>query len=431
MKVEIIARETIKPSSPTPHHNRSFKLSFIDQVALPIHTRLVLFYSHGEGGYEEVTKRSQLLKESLSQTLTRFYPFAGRIKDHMWVDCNDDGAEYLEARVNSPLSDVLGQPKMETMKEFIPIPTGVKGPLFLVQATFFQCGGMGLGMSISHKIADAATFTALITGWANAALGFPDAVTPDFCAATLFPPREEAFPVDSDAFDHKRRVGISRRYVFDGSKIAALQAKSTSEGVPQPTRVEAVSALLWQSALAASRSNLTSTQMSSSLIWSVNLRPRLMPPLSKHSFGNLAIPIIPEADESETDLSSFICHLKRGIAELKDNYGNKLEVDERLSLILDQVMKITNLLHKVDTRNSYALVSWCKFPLYEADFGWGKPTWVTVGDVFEVANVIVLADTRDGSGIEAWVTLTEEDMALFETNQELRMFGSLNPSALS
>ncbi|PSS19366.1 Vinorine synthase [Actinidia chinensis var. chinensis] len=431
MKVEIIARETIKPSYPTPNHHRSFKLSFLDQLMLSNHTPSVLFYSRGEGDCVEVAERSRRLKESLSQTLTRFYPLAGRIKDHMWVDCNDDGAEYLEARVEyCPLSDVLGQPKMETVKHFVPTPTANKGPLLLVQASFFECGGMALGMSISHRIADAATLTAFINGWASAALGFPDAVTPDFSAATLYPPRDEPSLVDPVPLDHIRQNVISRRFVFDGSKIAALKAKLTKESVTQPTRVEAVSALLWHSVTAASRSRLTS-QRSSSLIWNVNLRPRLMPPLPEHSFGNLAPPILMLADEGETEISCFICHIKRGIADIKDKYGKKLEEEERLSLVLDPSIKIKEGLQKVDAINFCFISSWCKFPLYEADFGWGKPIWVIVGDLFLVPNIIILADTRDGNGIEAWVALTEEDMAIFETNQELLTFGSLNPSALN
>jgi hypothetical protein len=39
-------------------------------------------------------------------------------------------------------------------------------------------------------------------------------------------------------------------------------------------------------------------------------------------------------------------------------------------------------------------------------------------------------DTRDGEGVEAWVTLTEEDMAFFERDRELLAAASLDPSAL-
>ncbi|KAH1121473.1 hypothetical protein J1N35_004633 [Gossypium stocksii] len=44
------------------------------------------------------SRRSQLLKESLSETFTLFYTLAGKIKGHLSIDCNDEGAYYVEAR---------------------------------------------------------------------------------------------------------------------------------------------------------------------------------------------------------------------------------------------------------------------------------------------------------------------------------------------
>ncbi|XP_038717186.1 uncharacterized protein LOC120010459 [Tripterygium wilfordii] len=38
-----------------------------------------------------LSQRSLVLKQSLSETLTRYYPLAGKIKDDRSIDCNDDG----------------------------------------------------------------------------------------------------------------------------------------------------------------------------------------------------------------------------------------------------------------------------------------------------------------------------------------------------
>ncbi|CAL2253336.1 unnamed protein product [Prunus armeniaca] len=69
--------------------------------------------------------------------------------------------------------------------------------------------------------------------------------------------------------------------------------------------------------------------------------------------------------------------------------------------------------------------SWCRFPFYEADFGWGKPSWVNQS--LEAKNLIVLIDSRDGDGIEASLTFKEEDMAIMESNNELFAYASLDP----
>ncbi|KAJ6771542.1 F21J9.9 [Salix koriyanagi] len=60
----------------------------------------------------------------------------------------------------------------------------------------------------------------------------------------------------------------------------------------------------------------------------------------------------------------------------------------------------------------YVSTDFCTFPFYGIDFGWGKPAWVTV-PARANKNAIIIMDARDGRGVEAWVTLTEEDMTFF------------------
>lgn len=43
---------------------------------------------------------------------------------------------------------------------------------------------------------------------------------------------------------------------------------------------------------------------------------------------------------------------------------------------------------------------------------------------------IIWMDTRKGDGIEALMTLKKQDMAIFEHDEELLQFASLNPSIL-
>jgi hypothetical protein len=47
-----------------------------------------------------------------------------------------------------------------------------------------------------------------------------------------------------------------------------------------------------------------------------------------------------------------------------------------------------------------------------------------------VSNTIALMDTKDGSGVEAFVTLDEDEMKLFQQNEELLHYALLNPRIL-
>ncbi|CAN0896372.1 TAT [Linum grandiflorum] len=73
--------------------------------------------------------------------------------------------------------------------------------------------------------------------------------------------------------------------------------------------------------------------------------------------------------------------------------------------------------------------SWCGFPVYEANFGWGKPVWVTP-TACEMKRLVAMMDSKDGVGIEAIVCLEEEEMAAFVANERLLAFCHINPSVV-
>lgn len=60
-----------------------------------------------------ISKRLQLLKQSLLETLARFHQFAGKLNDdNLSVDCKDKGIYFVESRVDSPLNEFLNQPDL-------------------------------------------------------------------------------------------------------------------------------------------------------------------------------------------------------------------------------------------------------------------------------------------------------------------------------
>ena len=168
--IKVIQSVTVKPSSPTPDNHRLYKLSFLDQVCPTHRTPVILFYPRTTD-LINISQTSQLLKKSLSQTLTSFYPFAGKLRDNIAIECNDQGAEFVVARVNCPLSKILENPDMATLTQLIPSPAIPKeasftSPLLLVTASFFDCGGMAIGVCLSHKAGDASTLSTFLNSWA-------------------------------------------------------------------------------------------------------------------------------------------------------------------------------------------------------------------------------------------------------------------------
>ncbi|XP_062169616.1 stemmadenine O-acetyltransferase-like isoform X2 [Alnus glutinosa] len=386
MNVEIISKEIIKPSSPTPHDLRNTKRSFLDQLAPTSSIPIILFYQPKNGHHvdDNQVQTSSRLKRSLEQTLNRFYPFAGSIKEEHSIDCNDEGVEYYEARV------------------------------------------VAIGVCVSHRIADGDTATTFLRTWSATSREYHvlEAICPKFDAATYFPPKDIFWGL-GDMGVTKENI-VTRRLVFDKSSIAALKEKaSSSAGCSQvrfPTRVEVVSAFIWKSLMAISKSKPAPARVHAA-VHAVNIRQRMVPPMPIHSFGNLwyfATAILSPHDELDRDSNYgiLVSKLSNALKEIDGDYVKTLQTDA----IPESLTNSVELFSEGDLE-FYKFTSWCRFPLYEADFGSGEPTWVCRPSM-PFKNLVVLMSTKDGHGIEAFVNILEEDAVVFDSDEELLPFVS-------
>ncbi|KAL7244445.1 hypothetical protein ACSBR1_016654 [Camellia fascicularis] len=78
-------------------------------------------------------------------------------------------------------------------------------------------------------------------------------------------------------------------------------------------------------------------------------------------------------------------------------------------LILTEFHKVTKCLRELGEVYSnegvdyFSCTSMCNGGMYEANFGWGRPVWVSLGGAEDplVMNLIFFMDTKSGGGIEA------------------------------
>ncbi|PQP92952.1 deacetylvindoline O-acetyltransferase-like [Prunus yedoensis var. nudiflora] len=250
MEVEIISRETIKPFTSTSPHNRTYNLSFLEQVNPRTYVPVVYFYPKEASETPDFlagVDKSNQLKKSLSETLAKYYPFA-------------------EARIkNIELSEILEHPKDEVLDLLFTDNLQWNedsniNVLLAVQVSFLDCGGMAVGICMSHKIADTSTMINFINDWAAVARNNKKCdqyvPSPEFISATVFPRCD--LPLSPEAMIEKSNC-VTKRFVFDATKIAALKA-IVAEKLQNPTRVEAVTAFIHSRAISALRSTSGSSQ---------------------------------------------------------------------------------------------------------------------------------------------------------------------------
>ncbi|KAE9610498.1 putative salutaridinol 7-O-acetyltransferase [Lupinus albus] len=176
MKIELISREVIKPSKPTPSYLNTHSLSFIDCVVGRNYVPLVYFYPNKYSKYddknqERITKISTL-KKSLSEVLSIYYPFAGKLRDQLSIECNDQGVLLLVTRIKSKVLDILKNPSEVLLNPLFPddLPWKVMGSsesIVAIQINCFECGGIAISVCMSHKVGDGSTLFNFVNDWAT------------------------------------------------------------------------------------------------------------------------------------------------------------------------------------------------------------------------------------------------------------------------
>ncbi|KAI3849286.1 hypothetical protein MKX03_001685 [Papaver bracteatum] len=481
MKVEVVSKEIIKPSCSTPHHLKTFNLSYLDQIAPPSQIALLLYYANDHESENRIIGESETdgycsaLKKSLAETIidNGIFPIFPRIIDNSFVDCNDDGVDYFETKVrNCQLSQLIQLPNVQelakTLLPFDPFANNDEGnstKLLSVQVNVFgDCGGIVIGLCISHKLADACSVITFINDWASITrvifTGDHDQQIkgPLFEAQSLFPLKE--FLTGSNPPPPPSKIAaddviVAKKFVFGSSKLAELKKKAKFinefDGVHeqyQPTRFEALSALIRRCFIDTDQAKNKGTNPTEVYlaVFAINLRARMIPSLPLNSFGNVtsvALPMVMSVEVAGTKKNDqqyypyLVGKVKDSLKKIDGDYVRDLQTSnaflDGMKIVLggksEGLPKEKNgrsrcrLLKPKNGPSAETLTlgftSWCRLPIYEANFGWGKPIWVGSCAV-PMKNVVSLMDTNSsGDGIEAWVSLSKEDMDEFERHPEL------------
>ncbi|EYU37080.1 hypothetical protein MIMGU_mgv1a019422mg [Erythranthe guttata] len=411
-RVQVISREMIKPSRKTPHHLKNMRLSYLDQSTPAIYFPILFFYRADESKGLTTSNHvriSQRMKRSICDTLTSFYPLAGRIQDNFVVNCNNAGVVFVHARSGARIVDVVHESNMEEkhLKQYIPCSDRYHStcisnrPLFLVQVTCFDCGGIAVGVSFLHKIADLASVMAFMGAWAGACRG--------------------------EGGDEVSREKLR------ALKEAAINP-SGSTTVKNPTRIELVSSFIWKHLIDFSKhKNGAKRRIVVGASHAANLRPRKN--ILENMFGNCIIISSAFTDSANAnELQELVGKLRRCIRKINDDYITESQSGDRalndLQELVTQLITSTKVEEEEEDEQGLLLewccfTSWCRFPLYEVDYGWGRPLWVCT-TALPLKNLIVLMNTKSREGIEAWANLNKDNLNLLETKIQLISITNIN-----
>ncbi|CAN1299080.1 Coniferyl alcohol acyltransferase [Linum perenne] len=207
------------------------------------------------------------LKKALAQALVTYYAFAGEVVVNSGGEpeilCNNRGVEFWEAYADVELRELdLYNPDDAVEGKLVPVK---KDSVFAVQVTELRCGGIVVGCSFDHRIADAYSCNMFLVAWAELAQFRPISNPPSFRRSLLNPRRPLTLdPTISDMYvpistlppppppSAADPVLASRIYYVKSEDLSTLQSTTSR------TKLESFCAFLWQLVAKSSKSDAVS-----------------------------------------------------------------------------------------------------------------------------------------------------------------------------
>ncbi|KAH0901010.1 hypothetical protein HID58_040513 [Brassica napus] len=159
-RVRLICTRTVVSTKPV-EQGRVYRFSVFDHVMEPNHIRLVYYYqSSRTRELGEITKK---LRESLAYTLNCYPVVTGRLvketdgtEENRWkVKSNDAGVRMIEARATGTVEEWRRSVTREEELKLV---------------TEFESGGLAIGLSCTHLLADPVCAMMFIRTWADLTL---------------------------------------------------------------------------------------------------------------------------------------------------------------------------------------------------------------------------------------------------------------------
>lgn len=421
-----------------------------------------------------------ILKSALSRTLSLFPPLAGRLTTdsdgYVYITCNDAGVDFLHANATSLyVCDLLSPLDVsESFKEFFTFGrkvsySGHSTPIMAVQVTELA-DGMFIGCAVNHAVTDGTSFWNFFNTFAQLCRGASDVSlhkVPDFRRDSVLisnavlrlpeggpkvtfnadePLRERIFSFSRESIqklkakannwkqteanavelimkrnnDHYQKENGNGKVatIFENWFKSAVNSKpQMAVETVEISSFQSLCALLWRAVTRARKlqvSKMTTFRMA------VNCRHRIEPNLETYYFGNAIQSVPTHASAGEVlsrDLRWCAEQLNKNLRAHDDTMVRKFVEDWEKN---PRCFPLGN-----PDGASITMGSSPRFPMYDNDFGWGRPLAVRSGRANKFDGKISAFPGRDGSGtVDLEVVLAPETMAGLESDPEFMLFAS-------
>ncbi|XP_059064518.1 shikimate O-hydroxycinnamoyltransferase-like [Cryptomeria japonica] len=411
----------VKPAISSP--TQTLFLSSFDLLWIPApNVQNIFFYKLSP--LTEYTSLIQDLKKSLSSVLVYFYPLAGRLKKgesgRTEVDLTDGGVEFKEASISVPLEDLEKDGFRKLGPEVnLSADENYNRPLLSIQVTALAGSGMCIAATHSHVLMDGKSFFHFMKSWAEFSRGLPITKPPQH-DRTIFKPENKNSPsiffkahdivsvgirgakifkfvADESQSEHKNEGKhddhlpkttdmIHSTFCFTEEMMEELKQESRAS-----TSFVAVAAHFWRCVMRARE-----VPQEEAVYFSVlaDCRGRVNPPLPHTYFGNCQSLGLVQTT-AHTLFNADISFAADVIQQLIRSCTEEAQINHLIDWIESgwRCRIERDILREAGWKYGIMAVASPRFPLYDMDFGWGRPTDVQIADDNES---MVLSPPKDG-----------------------------------
>ncbi|KAJ6750282.1 hypothetical protein OIU85_000876 [Salix viminalis] len=416
----------------------------------------------------------KLLKHSLSAALSHFPALAGRLQTdptgHVHIVCNDAGVDFIQAKARHLSIHAILSPTHvpECFKGFFAMDktlsySGHSKPLMAVQVTELK-DGIFIGCAVNHAVTDGTSFWNFFNTFAETCKGSKKiSKSPDFSRNTMFnspvvlkcppggpkatfsgdePLRERIFHFSRDAILKLKLRANSSNFMSNSAEIFGKQSNDSwkivngesngnnglgngkvaplffeSGKTAEISSFQSLCAQLW---ISVTRARKLSPSKMTTFRMAVNCRHRLEPRLDPYYFGNAiqSIPTVALAGKIlSNDLSFGADLLHKNVVSHGDDTVRKGIADWEKEPRLFPLGNFDGA--------SITMGSSPRFPMYDNDFGWGRPLAVRSGGANKFDGKISAFPGRDGNGsVDLEVVLSPDTMIGLENDDEFMQYVS-------
>ncbi|GLJ21957.1 hypothetical protein SUGI_0411250 [Cryptomeria japonica] len=433
---QVIVEETMTVYPAHPTERRTVFLSNIDQHVVFTMETVHFFAPNPAINSSEAT---QMIRDALSKLLVTYDFIAGRLEfdsheRRLQIDCCGAGALFASASTNISLSELhdIAYPnpffKNLVLQQCHQIPNLQDLPLCFLQVTRFKCGGFSIGLGTNHTVMDGMGTVTFMKNLASLASTNTLAIIPytdrsplkarspplieyqhpelvgihDHQSSALFTKVTESHTVPSHNIKSIDR--IFKLFRLSADFVMSLKKGAMADGrVAKCTSFEAVTAHIWKCRTEAVEMK---EKEESCVLFAVNVRGRMNPPLPSEFVGNAVYPAYATANAAEmkkNSLSLCVEKVKEGMGRVSDEYVHSgIDWGEE------------NKKGGTRTEGGIFVSSWWKLGFEDVEYPWGKPLYY--GPILhELQNfVLLLPNNVDRNGVHVFLALPPHQMPKFE-----------------